>query len=84
MIKNTEPKFVSISSFCYQSEISYNMLETGYPDHFENSATYTCTIQQAHSDMQWQLKEVMAGKEVKSAFLATLVGVGRSGLLHAC
>lgn len=60
------------------------MLETGYPDHFENSATYTCTIQQAHSDMQWQLKEVMVGKEVKSAFLATLVGVGRSGLLHAC
>lgn len=52
LIKNTESTFVSISSFCYQSEISYNMLETGYPDHFENSATYTCTIQQAHSDMQ--------------------------------
>lgn len=42
--KNTE--FVSISSLCYLSKISYDMLETGYPDHFENSATYTCTIQQ--------------------------------------
>lgn len=80
--KNMES--VSISSLHYFSKINCNMLETGYPENFENSATYTCTIQQAHSDMQWQLEEVMAGKEVKNAFLATLVGVRRSGLLHAC